>query len=215
MSQAARRRPLVRSGWIVLLVIAAGCELETRQSGSRSDSGAAKPHAASAAALPDRFMLGTPASAAHLAAIDIDANPSGVGLSPGQGTYTEGKALYAQRCAMCHGPKGEGIAAFPPLVSAAADTSFAFGNDVRLVKTIGNYWPHATTLYDYIHRAMPFDAPGTLSPNQVYGLVAYLLAENGIVDRSVVMNARTLRAVRMPASGRFVPDDRAGSDRVR
>jgi len=94
--------------------------------------------------------------------------------------------------------------------SPAVDSTFRFGTDVKLVKTTGNYWPYATTLYDYIHRAMPFAAPGSLQPNEVYALVAFLLAENRIIPRTAVMDARTLPAVRMPARDHFVRDDRTG-----
>ena len=83
------------------------------------------------------------------------------------------------------------------------------------MKTVGNYWPYATTLYDYINRAMPFDAPGSLPPADLYSVVAFLLAENGIVERSAVIDARTLPAVRMPARDRFVPDDRRGGPAFR
>ena len=217
MPRTSRKRQIIRAGLAVLAVMSWGCERDTKNQGVAGDSGStlATPTAAPPVALPARFMLGTPASAAQIAAIDIDANASGTGLPAGRGTYADGVMLYGARCASCHGPKGEGIAPFPPLVRAGADTSFGFGNDVRLVKSIGNYWPYATTLYDYIHRAMPFDAPGSLRPNEVYGLVAYLLAENRIIDQSAVMDAKSLRAVRMPARRRFVLDNRGGSTRVR
>lgn len=217
MPRTTGQRRFIRWGLATLVMISWGCGRESPADGSAGDSISVlrPPAPPPPAVLPARFMLGTPASAAQLAAIDIDANASGIGLPPGRGSYAEGVALYGARCASCHGPKGEGIAPFPPLVRAGGDTTFGFGNDVRLVKSIGNYWPYATTLYDYIHRAMPFDAPGSLRPNEVYGLVAYLLAENRIIDQSAVMDAKSLRAVRMPARGRFVPDNRGGSTRVR
>jgi len=217
MPRTSIQRQIIRAGLVVLLGIFFGCERDnrTRRVAGDSISALTPPAAAMPAALPARFMLGTPATTAQLAAIDIDANASGTGLPAGRGSYAEGAALYGARCASCHGPKGEGRAPFPPLVRAGSDTTFRFGNDVRLVKSIGNYWPYATTLYDYIHRAMPFDAPGSLRPNEVYGLVAYLLAENRIIDPSAVMDATSLRAVRMPARSRFVLDNRGGSTRVR
>lgn len=168
------------------------------------------PAAARVAAAPERLGLGSVVPAARLAAIDIDANASGRGLPPGRGTHAEGARLYAARCASCHGVAGEGIATYPRLVGPATDTTFAFGRDVKLVKTPGNYWPHATTLYDYVHRAMPHNAPGSLRPDEVYALVAFILAENQVIPREAVMDARTLPAVRMPARDRFVPDDRTG-----
>jgi S-disulfanyl-L-cysteine oxidoreductase SoxD len=177
----------------------------------RAANGAGEsPRAARAVDAPSRFDLGTPATPALLAAIDIDANAAGIGLPAGRGTYEEGAGVYAARCASCHGANGEGVPPSPRLVSTDADTTFRFGNDVKLVKTPGNYWPYATTLYDYIHRAMPFDTPGSLQPNEVYAVVAYLLAENRVIPRTAVMNAQTLPAVRMPARDHFVRDDRTG-----
>lgn len=171
--------------------------------------------AVAAVTVPDRLGLGTVASRALLESIDIDANAAGDGLPEGRGTHAEGAALYLARCASCHGVRGEGMAANPRLVGAAGDTGFAFGNDPKLVKTPGNYWPHATTLYDYIHRAMPYNQPGSLRPGEVYALVAYLLAENQVIPRTAVMDARSLPAVRMPARERFVRDDRTGGREFR
>jgi len=183
--------------------------------GERAADGAtAMPHAAPVAA-PVRLDLGTPATPAMLVAIDIDANAAGAGLPAGRGTYAEGVPLYAASCARCHGARGEGIANAPRLVSAVNDTMFDFGNDVKHAKTVGNYWPYATTLYDYIHRAMPYDSPGSLRPNEVYALVAFLLAENRVISRTAVMNAQTLPAVRMPARDHFVRDDRKGGREFR
>lgn len=98
----------------------------------------------------------------------------------------------------------------PQLIGVAHADTFAFGNDPKIPKTIGNYWPYATTLYDYIHRAMPYGAPGSLRPREVYSVVAFLLAENQVIPREAVIDAKTLPKVRMPARSRFVPDDRKG-----
>jgi len=140
----------------------------------------------------------------------IDANPSGAGLPPGRGTYARGAQVYAQQCASCHGPRGEGGIPPNPKLVGTEPRDFSFGNDPKLTKTIGNYWPYATTLYDYINRAMPFATPGSLAPAEVYAVVAYLLAENGIIAKSAVMDARSLPRVRMPARDRFIVDDRKG-----
>ena len=136
------------------------------------------------------------------------------GLDVG-GTHADGARIYAARCAACHGVKGEGIAPNPRLVQPAAldsatGDSFPFNRDHRIPKTVGNYWPYATTLFDYVNRAMPSNTPGSLRPDEVYSVVAWLLAENGVVPRTAVMDARSLPAVRMPARDRFVPDDRRG-----
>jgi cytochrome c len=87
---------------------------------------------------------------------------------------------------------------------------FSFDDDFKKAHTIGNYWPYATTLYDYINRAMPLTAPGSLTPPEIYAVVAYLLAANGVIAEDAVMNAMTLPQVKMPARDRFVADDRAG-----
>lgn len=193
---------------LIALAGATACNSDRDQRAASGDR--ALPVSQRPAEPPARFALGTPAAPAVLAAMNLDANAAGVGLPPGRGTPAEGAAVYASRCAKCHGARGEGMASFPPIVGPPFDSAFRFGADVKLVKTPGNYWPYATTLYDYIRRTMPFDAPGSLQPNEIYGLVAFLLAENHVVERTAVMDARTLPAVRMPARDRFVRDDRTG-----
>ena len=139
-----------------------------------------------------------------------DVNPAGTGLPPGQGTAVTGAVVYAQKCAACHGPHGEGIDKNPRLIGREPPPGFAFAGDVKAVKTIGNYWPYATTLYDYIHRAMPFAAPGSLTPDETYGVVAFLLSENGIIPAATVIDARSLPTIKMPARAHFVADNREG-----
>jgi hypothetical protein len=159
---------------------------------------------------PRRFRtIGRDASYGEIRTMDIDANGSGAGLPSGRGTYAKGVDVYAKQCASCHGAKGEGIAPYPKLIGPEPK-NFPFGDDPKAVKTIGNYWPYATTLYDYINRAMPFNASSTLKPDEVYSVVAFLLAENGIIGKDAVMNSRTLPAVKMPSRDRFVMDDRKG-----
>ena len=165
--------------------------------------------------LPARLDLGRPATAADIAPIDIDVNPAGAGLPAGQGTYEQGSQVYAAKCAVCHGVNGEGNGANPRLIGSEPRQGFPFGKDFKIPKTIGNYWPYATTLYDYVHRAMPLPAPGSLTPDETYAIVAYLLAENQVVPRSAVMDAETLPTVRMPAQPHFVSDDRTGGDHFR
>ena len=163
-----------------------------------------------AAANPSTYGLGREPSAAQLAALDIDVDASGHGLPPGQGTAAEGATVYAQQCAVCHGTKGEGVAPAPPLIGRTPDAGYAFASDGKAPRTIGNYWPYATTVFDYIRRAMPLSLPGTLTADQTYSLVAFLLRENGIIADSLVMNAQTLPAVQMPAKKFFVKDNRTG-----
>lgn len=159
--------------------------------------------------------IGKRATASEIAAWDIDVNPTGAGLPPGRGTYAEGARLYAAKCALCHGAKGEGLAIYPALIGSEPKAGASFADDYRLKHTIGNYWPYATTIYDYIGRAMPLTAPGSLTPTEKYSLVAFLLAENGVIDRGAVMDARSLPAVRMPARRYFVADDRTGGHAFR
>lgn len=158
---------------------------------------------------PASFGFGRPATPAEIAALDIDARPDGTGLPPGRGTPAEGDAVYAARCAACHGKTGkEGPNDI--LVGREPREGFPFARDPRLTKTIGNYWPYATTLFDYIRRAMPPDAPGSLGDHEVYGLVAYLLFLNELIPADAVIDASSLPKVIMPAHDRFVPDPRGG-----
>ena len=158
----------------------------------------------------ESLRLGRPATPQEVAAFDLDVNPAGVGLPPGQATAVSGAAIYAGKCARCHGAKGEGVAPSPALVGRIPGDSFPFGNDPKVVKTVGNYWPYATTLYDYVRRTMPIDAPGSLTPGEIYGVVAVILADNRIIDSTAVIDATTLPKIKMPARDRFVPDDRQG-----
>lgn len=164
----------------------------------------------SAGAFPDHwpaaFGFGRTATPAEIAALDIDVRPDGAGLPPGRGTVAEGATVYAAACAVCHGPTGrEGP--YDRLVGGDSTWTGPL--------TIGNYWPYATTLYDYVRRAMPQTAPGSLAPDDVYALVAFLLHANGLVGEDAVLTAETLPRVVMPARGRFVPDDRRGGPEVR
>jgi cytochrome c len=147
------------------------------------------------------FGFGRPATPADLQNIDIDVRPDGQGLPAGGGTAADGEPIFAARCAGCHGASGEGTPAGPRLVDS---TPFQAGTTPA---TIGNYWPYATTVWDYIHRAMPYDSPGSLSPDEVYALTAYLLAQNEIIGPSDRMDARTLPAVKMPNQPNFTSPD--------
>lgn len=164
---------------------------------------------------PERFGIGRAATAEEIAAWDIDIMPDGEGLPEGEGTAVSGAPVYAQQCAVCHGRAGEGGIA-DRLVGYAPESAPPFGPRYEAWRgdgpdvpySVGNYWPYATTLFDYIRRAMPSNAPGTLEADQVYGLVAWILAENGLIAADAVMNATTLPAVEMPARDIFVPQER-------
>jgi cytochrome c len=142
--------------------------------------------------------LGRVASAQELAAWDISIPPSGAGLPAGGGSAKQGEPVYVAKCQACHGAKGVGKPA-DPLVGGIG--SLASG---KAVLTVGSYWPYATTLFDYIRRAMPVTNPMSLSDSEVYAVTAYVLHLNGIVEENAVLDARTLPQVKMPNRGGFV-----------
>jgi len=156
---------------------------------------------------PATFGIGRPATPAEIAAWDIDVGPDGAGLPPGRGTAAEGAPIFASRCASCHGKTGK-EGPNDALVGRLPGDGFPFAQDARTPKTIGSYWPYATTVFDYIRRAMPPDAPGSLKDGDVYSLVAYLLVLNELVPADTVIDAASLPKVKMPAHDRFVPDER-------
>lgn len=165
---------------------------------------------------PEIFGFGRTVSASEIDSWDIDVMPDGTGLPEGHGKVEEGKLLYAQKCILCHGPTGtEGP--FDRLVGREPREGFPFGKDYRYLsmRTIGNYWPYATTLFDYIRRAMPQNEPGSLSDHEVYAITAYLLHLNEIIPQDAEMNRVTLPAVKMPARDRFVYDNRRGGNEIR
>jgi S-disulfanyl-L-cysteine oxidoreductase SoxD len=142
--------------------------------------------------------LGVPATPEQVAGWDKSVGPDGAGLPPGSGTVKEGAALYATMCVACHGERGAGK---PNDQLVGGQGTIATPNAVR---TVGSYWPYATTLFDYIRRAMPVVAPQSLTDNQVYALTAYLLNENGVIPEDAVIDATTLPKVVMPNRANFV-----------
>ncbi|PTB20971.1 cytochrome C biogenesis protein CcdA [Trinickia symbiotica] len=151
------------------------------------------------------YGLGAPIAASALARWDIDIAPDGHRLPAGSGTVAAGKQIFAAKCAACHGQSGEGGIGDPLAGGAGSLTS------LKPQKTIGSYWPYATTLFDYIRRAMPYNAPQSLTTDEVYALSAYLLHLNGIVPEQATLDAKSLPKVRMPNRGGFVPDPRPGA----
>jgi cytochrome c len=154
------------------------------------------------------FNFGKTATIEEIKAWDLDVSPDGTGLPEGNGTVGEGEILYASKCLFCHGANGEG-GINERLVSRAGeefpDENVACGFECR---TIGNYWPYATTLYDYILRSMPMNAPGSLTNDEVYSISAYLLYLNRIISEDTQLNAENLKNVVMPARDKFINDDR-------
>ena len=148
--------------------------------------------------------LGRPASAEELKQRDITTLPSGAGLPDGKGTAAQGEAVYRDKCASCHGANGEGSVPQGPQLVGGIGT-LATDNPV---KTVGSYWPYATSVWDYIHRAMPLNQPGSLSADDTYAVTAFLLNRNKIIEANEVMNRESLPKVRMPNRDGFIPDAR-------
>ena len=148
------------------------------------------------------YGLGRLATEEEIRAWNIDVSPNGEGLPPGKGTVRQGATVYASKCAKCHGPTGsEG----PYDVLVGGQNTL---KTTKPVKTIGSYWPYATTLYDYINRAMPFDAPQSLSSDEIYAVIAWLLHQNGIIAEQTVLDAHTLGSINMPNRLGFTRDPR-------
>ena len=154
-----------------------------------------------AAQLPT-YGVGRPPTAEEVKAWDLTIPPDGQGLPPGSGTAALGQAIYAERCASCHGQNGEDPK-YRRLVGGQGTLATA-----QPIKTIGSFWPYATTLWSYIRRAQPFDDPGSLTADQVYAVTAYLLHLNGIIGEQDVMDAQTRPQVKRPNRDGFVPDPR-------
>jgi S-disulfanyl-L-cysteine oxidoreductase SoxD len=158
--------------------------------------------AVTAIAQSPRYHVGRTPTADEIKAWDIAIGPDGRGLPAGSGTAARGQTIYAAQCARCHGATArEGPEA--PLVGGIGTLGTA-----HPVKTVGSYWPYATTVFDYVNRAMPFDRPGILSPDEVYATVAYVLYLNGIVKETDVIDRKTLPQIHMPNRDGFEPDPR-------
>ena len=160
---------------------------------------------------PSKYDFGATAAEQEIAAVAIAIPADGKGLPPGKGDYTAGKVVYETACAACHGTDLKGVAGLPDMPSGAAlrltggRGTLASRNPVV---TVESYWPYATTLFDYIRRAMPFSAPSSLSNNEVYAVTTYILAESNIIDKKTVIDAETLPKVQMPNRDGFIPDPR-------
>ena len=151
-------------------------------------------------ALAQSPQFGQPIAPADIAPWDISIGPDGAGLPPGSGTPAQGEAVYAAKCQACHGEKGAGG---PNDALVGGIGSLAAGK--APVKTVGSYWPYATTLFDYIRRAMPFPEPKSLTSDEIYAVSAYILNLNGIIGEGDVLDAQSLPNVRMPNRDGFIP----------
>ena len=158
--------------------------------------------AGSSAGEPRRFGYGTPATPEQIAGWNIDVRGDGSGLPDGKGTVAQGEEIYVQQCAPCHGTFGEGESRYPKLAGGEGTLT-----SDRPEPTVGSYWPFAPTLWDYINRAMPFQAPRSLSAEEVYALTAYVLNLNNIVPNDFVADRNSLRKIKMPSHDRFIWQD--------
>jgi S-disulfanyl-L-cysteine oxidoreductase SoxD len=159
--------------------------------------------AAQQAPMPAYKGIGSPATKQEIQAEDISVSREGKGLPPGSGSAKEGAGIYVAKCAVCHGMNGEGAKIGPALVTDKnAHESLT---TMKPVRSLGAYWPYATMVWDYIHRAMPRNQGGTLTPNEVYSLTAFILYKNGIIQEGDVLDQKTLPNVHMPNRDGFVP----------
>jgi S-disulfanyl-L-cysteine oxidoreductase SoxD len=149
-----------------------------------------------------QFGFGEPASDEQIAGWDIDVKPDGTGLPHGSGTVADGKKLFEQYGAAWHGAEGEGTDYAPQLVGGIGTL-----DSDKPVKTVGSYWPYATSVFDFIRRAMPASAPQTLTDDEYYALTAWLLWANGIISEDEVMDQNTLPKVVMPNRDGFTSPD--------
>jgi S-disulfanyl-L-cysteine oxidoreductase SoxD len=151
----------------------------------------------------EQYKIGRPATAEEIRKLDISVAPDGSGLPKGAGTVAEGQRVYQSLCAHCHGDRGQGMSEYPALAGGQGTLK-----SDRPVRTVGSYWPYATTVWDFIHRKMPYAQPGTLDANQTYAVTAFVLYLNGILDDHAALNENTLPRIKMPNRDGFVPDPR-------
>ena len=157
-----------------------------------------------AAGADERYGLGQPATPEEIAGWDVDVRPDGQGLPEGSGDVLTGEEVYVERCAVCHGEFGEAVGRYPVLIGG--EDSLTSDDPV---KTVGSYWPYATTLWDYIYRAMPFGEAQSLTPDEVYAITAFLLNQNGVIEDDATLDRDNLAAVEMPnRAGFLLPDPR-------
>ncbi|WP_435594189.1 c-type cytochrome [Rhodovulum tesquicola] len=154
-------------------------------------------------ALAERLGLGRPALPEEIAAWDVKVMPDGRGLPVGSGTVADGEDLFSFHCAVCHGEFAEGVDNWPQLAGGEGTL-----DDADPVKTVGSYWPYLSTVWDYVHRSMPFGGAQVLEPDEVYAIVAYILYSNFLVDDDFELSNENFLEVQMPNVDGFIPDDR-------
>ena len=190
-----------RTSLVLAVLCLSGCESDT--GGGPAGEIAVMEFNAPVEQSAGHYGYGKDASAEEIAGWDIDVRPDGLGLPPGSGTPEEGEILYEDQCAICHGSFGEGVGRNPVLAGGEGTLT-----ESRPEKTVGSYWPYASTLWDYIHRAMPFAAPESLSDNEVYAVSAYVLYLNDLVEYDFVLSQENLAAIEMPNKDGFFLDNR-------
>lgn len=154
-----------------------------------------------------KFGLGRPATTDEIAAWNLDIAPDGTGLPEGSGDVLTGEEVFADYCAACHGDFAEGVDNWPKL-AGGMDTL----NHEDPLKTVGSYWPYLSTAFDYVRRSMPFGGAQTLTDDEVYAIVAYILYSNDLVDDEFVLSHENFMDVEMPNAGGFIVDDREKSE---
>ena len=160
-----------------------------------------------APAMAQTLGLGRAALPEEIAAWDVAVLPDGTGLKPGSGDVETGDEVFAEKCASCHGDFAEGLDSWPVLAGGIGTL-----RDPRPVKTIGSYWPYLSTVFDYVHRSMPFGAAQTVSVDESYAIAAFLLYSNGLVEDDFVLSNENFTEIKLPNADGFYPDDRAQSE---
>jgi cytochrome c len=201
------KAPALGAGVLAMLAIGASILVAAPQ--TRGDKAPAPALAAQAAATRS-LGIGREAKPEEIAGWDIDIRPDGAGLPPGRGTPRQGEPVYVLQCAACHGEFGESAGRWPFLMGGAGTLA---GHDP--VKSVGSYWPYASTVMDYIRRAMPFGNAQSLSNDELYAVTAYVLYLNDLIeDENFELNARTFRTVKLPNQGNFLDDDRETAEKA-
>ena len=152
---------------------------------------------------PEKYSIGSTATVEQISGWDIDVRPDGTGLPDGSGSVEQGELIYEEKCASCHGSFGEGMDRWP-ILAGGEDTL----TEDRPEKTVGSYWPYLSTLWDYIHRAMPFLQPQSMEDNEVYAVTAYILHLNELVDADFTLSKENFTSVKLPNEIAFVDDPR-------
>ncbi len=185
-------------------LLAAALVLGAGMTGGQAQNAATPPATGSVGALPTNLGLGREATPEEIAGWAISVRPDGQGLPEGRGTVLEGEDVYVAQCAVCHGDFGESAGRWPML--AGGDGTLASHDPV---KTVGSYWPYASTLIDYIYRAMPYGNAQSLSPDELYAVTAYVLYLNDVItDEDFELNSENFASIRLDNEDAFYPDDR-------